>query len=716
MVRKKISDITKDELLLETMFKCSICENESTLEYHHIKFVSEGGNNAKENLIVLCPNCHSHVHKRKINPDLLKRIKEHWISRRFLGIEELRWVDYLTEKIDEYEKDEALKYYIDLEGVDENDVYSGKLGDIVNDFLFDIKNVLVILGDYGTGKTTFLKKIFSQKAEAYLNDPINNRIPILIYLRDYQKATSIGSLIEDYLRDFGLEYNSFRKFVREGRILLLLDGFDEMSGDMRRVVSFQNMQEINKLFSEKVKLILTSRTHYFKERKDEREILYLDDFNKTGFILEEVKKVKIFYIMEFTEKKVEQYLRLFYKDEWRAYKKKIQNIYDLKSLSKRPILLNLIAKILPELDKPTGSITQDTLYEIYIDVWFKREIKDKKRDINKNAVIIFLEELAFEMFNTRRNLIYYSEVEKRVMRHFDDKILSSVDLEDISGRIRTSTFLIRDQYDKYFFAHRSFMEYFVSKRVLREIRSGMVSILTTKYLTDEIRNFIAQQLDTEDIERLFKFINTTNSTIARINISDILGKTTDYKIVLRETHRLAKGYREVDKLNASIIYHSISKNLPEVIPLSDIFRLIRDESKSVQLYSSLTLGKVFEKQPQKFKGLVVGKKEYKCKIVVIGDANVGKTALIGQLIHKEFRKAYIETIGVKVSRKDEIFLRLSDENKCEIINLSMQIWDILGDHDFIDSIGKKSFFKADGAIFVCDITQKKIVRFHRYLA
>jgi hypothetical protein len=59
--RKKIPLDTKQFVLLESGYKCAnpSCRHILTLELHHIIWVKDGGGNKPENLLSLCPNCHS---------------------------------------------------------------------------------------------------------------------------------------------------------------------------------------------------------------------------------------------------------------------------------------------------------------------------------------------------------------------------------------------------------------------------------------------------------------------------------------------------------------------------------------------------------------------------------------------------------------------------------------------------------------------------------
>jgi hypothetical protein len=61
----------KKLLLIERGSKCELCPYaiSATLNIHHIKEKKNGGTDHKENLLLICPNCHAEIHKgiRKID-------------------------------------------------------------------------------------------------------------------------------------------------------------------------------------------------------------------------------------------------------------------------------------------------------------------------------------------------------------------------------------------------------------------------------------------------------------------------------------------------------------------------------------------------------------------------------------------------------------------------------------------------------------------------
>ena len=69
MTRKALLQAVRREVLHEAGYKCGnpVCRTIVTLDIHHLDPVAEAGNNEPENLLVLCPNCHT-LHHRGVIP------------------------------------------------------------------------------------------------------------------------------------------------------------------------------------------------------------------------------------------------------------------------------------------------------------------------------------------------------------------------------------------------------------------------------------------------------------------------------------------------------------------------------------------------------------------------------------------------------------------------------------------------------------------------
>ena len=89
----------------------------------------------------------------------------------------------------------------------------------------------------------------------------------------------------------------------------------------------------------------------------------------------------------------------------------------------------------------------------------------------------------------------------------------------------------------------------------------------------------------------------------------------------------------------------------------------------------------------------------KRKILLLGDASVGKTSLIRRFVVDKFSDDYITTIGTKVTKKD---LRL--ESPSGATDLTFMIWDVLGQKGY-KGIQESAFRGARGVILVFDLTR-----------
>jgi len=74
-IPKGVSDAVKER----DFFECAWCGTKLT-ERHHIVQYSEGGENTLENLILLCSNCHTQIHRGEINVEELKKRKSNHLK------------------------------------------------------------------------------------------------------------------------------------------------------------------------------------------------------------------------------------------------------------------------------------------------------------------------------------------------------------------------------------------------------------------------------------------------------------------------------------------------------------------------------------------------------------------------------------------------------------------------------------------------------------
>ena len=84
-----------------------------------------------------------------------------------------------------------------------------------------------------------------------------------------------------------------------------------------------------------------------------------------------------------------------------------------------------------------------------------------------------------------------------------------------------------------------------------------------------------------------------------------------------------------------------------------------------------------------------------CRIIFIGESEVGKTSLINSILGEQFNQEHITTIGIVNTLKEKII-----KNKILLINL----YDTAGQEKF-RSLTKFIYNKKDIVIFVYDVTK-----------
>jgi small GTP-binding protein len=92
------------------------------------------------------------------------------------------------------------------------------------------------------------------------------------------------------------------------------------------------------------------------------------------------------------------------------------------------------------------------------------------------------------------------------------------------------------------------------------------------------------------------------------------------------------------------------------------------------------------------------------KVCLVGTGGVGKTSLIKRFILDIFDDKYLKTLGTKVSKKE---IALEYPEKDLNINLTMLIWDIMGQETFRALLQDSYFYGAGGCLAVCDVTRSE---------
>jgi uncharacterized protein YjbI with pentapeptide repeats len=385
-------------------------------------------------------------------------------------------------------------------------------------------NFLVVLGDLGTGKSTLASFLAYNLARSFRDDPLRHPAPVLIPLKEVRKEVSLSGIIAKHFadRNLSLAFPRFEHLVRLGKIVLFFDAFDEMADRVRWEVTRSNFHELRRAVEQSGKVILTCRTHYFKDRNEQVKLIgqgpRLSEIETDLYReLKQQSGAEVVYLQEFDDKQIQDYLRKAraktFSEDWQ----KIHDIYNLHELAQRPLLLDMIVKSLPSLTagKP---IDAANLYTVYTNFWVDRE-ETKGRILDKTIKLQLMLELAWRMWHEEKDSIHYKELVPFVEKLAANKSIDFGDeeVEDIAREMQAATFLKRDDGGNFAFVHRSFMEFFLARKILDDLARQQAQVLNTCRFDRKVIYFLTLLDDKHTIVAPLQTILTTSYAL---NVSE----------------------------------------------------------------------------------------------------------------------------------------------------------------------------------------------------
>ena len=189
-------------------------------------------------------------------------------------------------------------------------------------------------------------------------------------------------------------------------------------------------------------------------------------------------------------------------------------VFNIKDLARRPILIELIVNDLDAVQNIEGKVTPGKVYRIVTERWQERErereeqrlpqsivLQHKEEKIPKN-IMLFMEELAYWMLTKGGDRLHFNTLRDAIDKYFDNetKKMLRLSLDNLDYQIRTSSFLSRNEAEGYYaFGHRSFIEYFVARKISREIPDNKAQEIK---ITDETALFVSELIDPSVYERI----------------------------------------------------------------------------------------------------------------------------------------------------------------------------------------------------------------------
>lgn len=396
----------------------------------------------------------------------------------------------------------------------------------------EIKFVL-LSDDAGTGKTKILKHMtahfqqeFPHKWASFV--PLRDKIDDLEYFQHH--FGNITGILVKLLNLTELEGTVFSHFYELDRVILLWDGFDEISPDYSDVVLkiISNITDNTENYQ-----WLSTRPVY------EKNITNYDGFQNLQ---------RIFRFLPYTEENNDEFLRKFFTlnklNETQALKSmllvknitlKIDQYSETKSFIESPLLLSIIAEMSIDEEKDITTIGTINLYTIYNKFMLKKlkliheegkiVIEDTDKAQMKATHPTFEQYQYFALENIFESLItshvYDLQFEKKDLVILEKYKNFKFDKNELSRH----GILIFDHRDKPDFIHKTFYEFFIVKYIVDYVYEDSAEkhqiecenriklffkLIRKEEKTKKIREFIRNYIDSYNGE-LIQNKNTRNA-------------------------------------------------------------------------------------------------------------------------------------------------------------------------------------------------------------
>ena len=391
------------------------------------------------------------------------------------------------------------EHYIPSGCHDERGNNKGLLHDYVLEWLNDPKRkLLAVLGDYGIGKTSFCYKFACD-----MTGSASEYVPVVVELKTVM-AEGWREVIQKEVRSRAGESTQSP--------VLILDGFDELSRTFDKETVLKEIEKLSKTTQEYKKVILTSRTQFFRSEEEEKKTLVRKEFPGRGPRSMTYPRFERIYVSLFDDEQIRQYLDhcLDKAESEKFWNETVKRVFDVKDLVRRPILIDLIVNDLDAVQNIAGKVTPGKVYRTITERWQEREeqrlppsieLQHKEEKIPKN-IMLFMEELAYWMLTKEKVRLHFNTLKDAINKYFDDetKEMLKLSLDNLDYQIRNCSFLSRNEAEGYYdFCHRSFIEYFVAKKISREILENKAQEIK---ISDQIALFVSELIDPSVYERI----------------------------------------------------------------------------------------------------------------------------------------------------------------------------------------------------------------------
>ena len=380
---------------------------------------------------------------------------------------------------------------------------------------------VLLLGDYGSGKTSFLQMLGRELATDAMTGAPDRPFPIYLNLGSARQTPDLLEAVSAYLARYGVPVSpeALRDFLVTRRtVVLLLDGFDEMAGWVDYKAVPEILEKIRRLQSVSgVRIVLSGRTSFFRSDVEvgivgASHVVRLRPFDDQSMLD---------YVSRRDPNLTSRVTALFDRHA------------DLRALCRNPIHLMLFMNWLGSPDRSSGQaipVSGDrpapappvypedfSVVELY-HRFFAKTLQDNFGTITTwplNQRWAFVRRLAWHWFNEGIFEWPMAEFSKRIQAELGE--LSRDEVDRYTLQLLNCTFFTRVG-DHYRFLHRSYLEYLVSQALCEALWAGDLTAWEIVIYTD-IYEMSYQMLRARGLEKLdMDWVMAKGSLRAQANI------------------------------------------------------------------------------------------------------------------------------------------------------------------------------------------------------
>ncbi|PWT80117.1 MAG: hypothetical protein C5B57_12730 [Blastocatellia bacterium] len=368
----------------------------------------------------------------------------------------------------------------------DQEVSTDHLGQLLKTLIVQDPGAFVLLlGDYGSGKTSFMRMFGRDLAHAALASQPGAPIPIYLNLGFARNRVDLPQAISDYVARFGVSVSSeqWRDLLLNDPAVLLLDGFDEMAEWMDYRMIPEILERIQGLqMAPTVRIVLSGRSSFFRSDIEvgivgARYVVKLNPFDRDSMLTYVTKRAP-----DLTGKAA----RLFDESP------------NLRELCQNPIHLMLFVNWLGAGDSPlrrsastvdsgvrsaSAAAADMSVVDLYRR-FFMKTLQDnaaKLRQWNLDQRWEFVRRVAWDWFSDRIFEWPLKEFSKRIAGELPELTRDEVDAYTL--QLLNCTFFTRAS-DRYRFLHQSYIEYLVSELLSDGLLRGDLAKWDTPLYTD----------------------------------------------------------------------------------------------------------------------------------------------------------------------------------------------------------------------------------------